>query len=138
MDNVRLYGMPTTSFEKILLWKVEEILLWKVIRYSCQFFYFLFYISFYISRYHFYNFLEFVKLSENFFSPKSFFFNRFTPSPQPESLIDHNLLNMTKVFCRFSLKCFLKYFFSNSFLTKSCNSFFKGLNYRFFGLLFKT
>ena len=30
MDNIRLHGMPTTSFEKVLLWKVT--------RYSYQFF----------------------------------------------------------------------------------------------------
>ena len=33
------------------------------------------------------------------------------PSPQPHHLNGQNLLNVTKVFCRFSLKCLLKYFF---------------------------
>ena len=129
MENIRLHGMPTTSFEMVLLWKVK--------RYSYQFFYFLFYISFYISRYHFYNFLEFHStLSEKYFRPKVSFFNGFTSSPQPHSLNGQNLLNVAKVFCRFSI--FSNVFFSINLLTKSCNAFFKGFNYRFFDLLFKT
>ena len=131
MENIRLHGMSTASYEKVLLWKA--------IRYSYQFFYFLFYISFYISRYHFYNFLEFnLTLSEKNSRPKLSFFNGFTLSPQPQPLIGQNLLNATKVFCRFSLKCLTKYFFPKNLLTKSCKAVFKGSNYRFFGLNFKT
>ena len=131
MENIRLHGMPTTSFEMVLLWKVK--------RYSYQFFYFLFYISFYISRHHFYNFLEFHStLSEKNFRPKLSFLNRFTHLPQPHCLIGQNLLNVTKVFCRFSLKSLMKYLFSKHLLTKSCKAFFKSSNYRFFGLNFKT
>ena len=44
-ENISLLYMFYFNFEKVLLWKV--------IRYSYQFFYFLFYISFDISRYHF-------------------------------------------------------------------------------------
>ena len=117
MDNIRLHGMPTVSFEKVFLSKV--------IRYSYHFFYFLFYISFFISRYHFHNFLEFHSiLSEKNFRFKFSFFNGFTPSPQLHSFNVQNLLNVTKVFCRFSLKCVLKYLFSKNILTKSCKAFF--------------
>ena len=74
----------------------------KVIRHSYQF---IIFISFYISRYHFYNFLEFHStLSGKDFRPNFSFFNRFgTP------LNGQNLLNVTKAFCQFSLKCLLKY-----------------------------
>ena len=131
MDNIRLHGMPITSFEKVLLWNI--------IRYRYQLSYFLCYISFYINRYHFHNFLEFHStLSEKKFCPKFSFLNRFTPSPHPHPLNAHNMVNETKNFCQFSLKCLLKYFFSKNLLTKSCKAFFKGFNYRFFGLLFKT
>ena len=72
MENIRLHGMPTTSLDKLLLWKV--------IRYSYQLFYFLFYISFYISRYHFSKFLEFhSRFSEKNLRPKLSFLNGFTP-----------------------------------------------------------
>ena len=130
MDNIRLHGMPTTSFEKVLLWKV--------IKYRYQFFYFLFYISFYISRYHFYNFLEFHStLSEKKFHPKFSFFNRFTPFFQPHPLNAENLLNVTKhfllIFPQMSSEIL---FFSKNLLTNSCKSFFKGFNYRSFGLIF--
>ena len=76
------------------------------------------------------------------------FFNSFTQTIHP--LNSQNLLSVTKVFCRFSLKCLLKYFFKN-FLTKFCKSIFyvsavncyctyifKGSNYRFPGFLFKN
>ena len=117
MDNTRLHGTPTTSFEKVILWKV--------ISYSYQFFYFLFYISFYISRYHFSNFLEFHStLPEKNFRPKFSFLNGFTPSHQLHPLNGQNLLNVTKFFCWFSLKCLLKYFFPKNLLTKSCKAFF--------------
>ena len=120
--------MPTTSFEKVLLFKV--------IRCSYQLFYFLFYISFYINRYHFYNFLEFHStLFEKKFRPKLFFVNGFTVFHQPHPLIAQNLLNVTKHFCRFSRKCLMKYFLSKNLLTKSCNAFFKSSNCRFFSLL---
>ena len=113
------HGMPTTSFEKVLLWKV--------IRYSYQFF-----IFFYFSRYHFYNFLEFHSaLPEKDFPPKFSLFNGFTPFPQPHPLIG-------PLFSRLSWKCLMKYFFCKNLLTKSCKVFFKGCNDRFFGLLFKT
>ena len=42
-----------TSLLYMLYFNFEKVLLWKVIRCSYQFFYFLFYISFDISRYHF-------------------------------------------------------------------------------------
>ena len=108
MENIRLHGMPTTSFEMVLLWKVK--------RYSYQFFYFLFYISFYISRYHFYNFLEFHStLSEKVFVPSfPFLTDSHCPLPPPltqlQTLNGQNLLNVTKAFCQFSLKCLLKMF----------------------------
>ena len=106
MDNIRLHGMPTTSFEKVLLWKV--------IRYSYQFFYFLFYISFYISRHHFYNFLEFHSiLSEKDFRPK-FSLTDSLPSLKPHPLNDQNLLKVAKGFCQFSLKCLRKHFFKQT------------------------
>ena len=73
----------------------------------------------YISRYHFHNFLEFhSSLSEKKIFPKFFFFNGFTPSPQPQPFNGQNLLNMTKVYCRFFLKCLLKYFFFVRFIEK--------------------
>ena len=123
MENVRLHGMVTTSFEKVLPWKVK--------RYSQQFFYFLFYISFYISRCYFYNFLEFHStLSEIIFCPKFSFFNGFTPRPQPHHLNGQNLLKVTKVFCQFSLNFLLKYFFSKNLLAKFWKAFFKGFNYQ--------
>ena len=117
MDNIRLHGMLTTGFEKVLLWKV--------IRYSYQFFYFLFYISFYISRYHFHNFLEFhSKLSEKKFRPKFSFFNGFNPSLQLYPLTGQNQLNVKKGFLSFSHIIFWNIFFSKSLLTKSCKAFF--------------
>ena len=103
-------------------------------------FYFLFYISFYISRYqHFYNFLEFHStLSGKDIRPK-FSLTDSLPFPQPHPLNGQNLLNVTIVFCQFSLKCLLKYFFFfKNLLTKFCKAFFKGSNYRFFGLFFRT
>ena len=56
------------------------------------------------------------------------------PFPQPHPLINGQNLNVTKVFCEFSLKCLLKYFFKN-LLTKLCNAFFEGSKYRFSGFL---
>ena len=53
------------------------------------------------------------------FHPKFSFFNGFTPS-----LNGKNVLNVTKLFCWFSLSCLLKYFFSKNLLTKSCKAFF--------------
>ena len=86
---------------------------------------FLFFILHYISRYHFHNFLEFHStLSEKNFRPKLSFFNGFTPSPQPLLLNGQNPLNVTKVFCRFSLECLLKYFFSLKFTDKILQSIF--------------
>ena len=52
------------------------------------------------------------------------------PSPQPHHLNGQNLLNVTKVFCQFSLKCLLKYFLFQKFTNKILKS--------IFGLLFKT
>ena len=76
MENIRLHGMPTTSFEMVLLWKVK--------RYSYQFFYFLFYISFYISRY------QLSRISLNIiwkkFSSQIIFFKQIhplAPTPSP-------------------------------------------------------
>ena len=67
---------------------------------------FLFLVLHYIRRYHFHNILELHStLFEKNFRPKFSFFNGFTPSPQPHLLNGQNLLNVTKVFCRFSLKC---------------------------------
>ena len=83
----------------------------------------------------FQNFYNYLKKK---FCPKFSFLNRFTLFPQPHPLNAQNLLNVRKDFCRFSLKCLLKYFFSKNLLTKSCKAFFKGFSYRFFGLLFKT
>ena len=116
MHNIRLHGMPTTSFEKVLLWKV--------IRYSYQLFYFLFYI---ISEdIIFTTFLEFHStLSEKNFRTKFSFFDGFTPFPQPHHLNGQNLLNVTKVFCRFSLRCLLKYSFSLKFIDKILQSIFQ-------------
>ena len=53
------------------------------------FFYFLFYISFDISRYHFYNLLEFYSaLSEKNFCPKFLLFKRIHPPlPNPNPLM---------------------------------------------------
>ena len=92
MGNVRLHGMPTTSF--------EEVLLWKVIRYSYQLFYFLFYISFCINRLYFHNFLEFHSTlsQKKKICPKFSFFNWFTLSAQPHLLDGQNLLNVAKRF----------------------------------------
>ena len=102
-------------------------------------FFFLFYISFYISRYHFYNFLEcHSTLSGKDFCSKFSFFNRFTPSLQHQPLNGQNLLDVTKVFCQFSLKCLLKYFFSRIFWQNFVKHFWKGSNYRLSGLLFRT
>ena len=117
MDNIRLHGMPTTGFEKILLWKVT--------RYSYQFFYFLFYISFYISRYYFYNFLEFHStLSERTFCPKFSFFDEFTTlPPQPHHLNGQNLLNVTK-FLLICPKMSSEIFFFQKFTDKILKSIF--------------
>ena len=110
--------MLTTSFEKVLVWKA-------IIRYSYQFFYFLFYISFYFRRYHFYNFLEFLELSEKKFCPKFSFFNGFTHFAQPQPFNGQNLLNVTKAFCQFSIKCLVKYiFFLQKFIDKILQSIF--------------
>ena len=116
MDSIRLHGMPTTSF--------EEVLQWNVIRYSYQFFYFLFYISSYISRYHFYNLQEFLELSEKNFCPKFSFFNRFTLSSQPfffpkiywQNLAKHFLL---KVPTTDSLVFFSKHSSTKTILTQA-------------------
>ena len=106
MDNIRLHGMPTTSFEKVLLWKV--------IRYSYQFF-----IFFYFSRYHFYNFLEFHSaLPEKDFPPKFSLFNGFTPFPQPHPLIG-------PLFSRLSWKCLMKYFFAKIYWQNPAKYFLK-------------
>ena len=59
----------------------------------------------------FYNFLELHStLSVNYFCQNFYFFNGFTQTIYP--LNSQNLLSVTKVFCRFSLKCLL-IFFSN-------------------------
>ena len=88
------------------------------------------------------SFLQLSRISFNIFGkdfrPKFSFFNRFTPLLKPHALNGQNLLNMRKVFCQFSLKCFLKYFFFKNFMTKSCKAFFKDSNNRFSGLLFRT
>ena len=88
------------------------------------------------------SFLQLSRISFNIFGkdfrPKFSFFNRFTPLLKPHALNGQNLLNMRKVFCEFSLKCFLKYFFFKNFMTKSCKAFFKDSNNRFSGLLFRT
>ena len=69
------YQAPWNTNHNLL----EKGLLWKVMRYSYQFFYFLFYISSYISRYHLYNFREFHStLSEKNLRPKFSFLNGFT------------------------------------------------------------
>ena len=75
------------------------------------------------------SFLQLSRISFNIFGkdfrPKFSFFNRFTPLLKPHALNGQNLLNMRKVFCQFSLKCFLKYFFFKNFMTKSCKAFLK-------------
>ena len=82
--------------------------------------------------------ISFKIISKRFY-PKFLFFNGFTLSSQPHPLNGQNLLNVTKSFCWFSPKYLLKYFFfSKNLLKKSCKTLFKGFNYRFFGLLFKT
>ena len=95
-----------------------------------------------------YNFLAlYFALTEKDFCRKFSFFNRFTQTPQP--LNDQNLLSVAKVFCQFSLKCLLKYFFDkfvdiilqNHLLCISSDLlpyiFFKGYYYKFSGLLFR-
>ena len=57
-------------------------------------------------------------------------FSFLTDSPMP--------LWVFCLFCRFSLKCLLKYFFFKNLLTESCESIFQGSNYRFSGFLFRT
>ena len=47
-------------------------------------------------------------------SSQMLFFNEFIPFPKPTPLNSRNLLNMIKVYHRFSLKCLLKYFFQKS------------------------
>ena len=126
----------------------EKVLLWKVIRCSSQFFYFLFCISFYIKRYHFLQlFRTLLCIIWKIFWSQVFLFNKFNQTPRP--LNDQNLLSVTNVFCQFSLKCLLKYFFwvglhnpakaplyiSSELLLYI---FFKGSNYRFTVLLFRT
>ena len=120
MGNIRLHGMPTTSFEKELLWKVMiqlPVFLFLVLH---QF------------LYQQISFLELSRISFNItwqkFSSQIFLFNGFTSFPQPYPLIGLNLLNVTKVFRQFSRKCLMKYFFSKNVLTKSCKAFFKGSN----------
>ena len=97
----------------------------------------------------FHNFLEIHStLSENDFRPKFFFFNGFTQLHTPDPLNSQNLLGVTKVFFQSSLRCPLKYFFSNvdkilqkhllciiSELPLPC--IFEGSNYRVSGLLFR-
>ena len=129
-----------------------KVLLRKVIRYSCQFIYFLLYISFNISRYHFHNFLKLHStLSQKDFSRKFSFLNGFTQLYTPNPLSGQNLLSVTKFFCQFSLRWPLKHFFGKNLLIKSCKSIFyesvvncyyhyifKGSNYRFSDFLFRT
>ena len=117
MDIIRLHGMPTNIKWKIKACFTLNFKFWEgtsVKSYKAQLpvFYFLFYISFYISRYqHFYNFLEFHStLSGKDIRPK-FSLTDSLPFPQPHPLNGQNLLNVTIVFCQFSLKCLLKYFF---------------------------
>ena len=122
-----------------LNFKVWEGTLVKSYKTQLPGFFFLFYISFYISRYHFYKFLEcHSTLSGKDFCSKFSFFNRFTPSLQHQPLNGQNLLDVTKVFCQFSLKCLLKYFFSRIFWQNFVKHFWKGSNYRLSGLLFRT
>ena len=67
----------------------------------------------------FYNLLELHStLSDKDFCHKFSFFNRFTQNSH--SLHSQNLLNVTKVFRQFSLKCLLKCF--KYLLTKCCKS----------------
>ena len=98
----------------------------------------LFCISFYISRYRFYNFLEFHStLSEKDYYPKFSFFNGFSPLPQHHPPNSQNLQNVTSFLTIFP-KMLSETFFFNFLLTKFCKAFFKGSNYRFSGLLFRT
>ena len=59
------------------------------------------------------------------FYPKFSFFNGFTLSSQLHALNDQNLLKVIKVFCRFSLKCLLKYFFPKIYWQNPAKHFLK-------------
>ena len=104
-----------------------------------RFFIFWFYIIFYISRCHLCNFLEFHStLYEKYFCTKFSVFNGFKTPSKPQPLNGQNLLNMTKAFCQFSLKCLLKYFFFKYLFTKSSKAFLKCSKHNFSGLFFRT
>ena len=126
--------MPTKITWKIqasfILYFNFEVLLWKVIRNSYQFFYFLFYNSFNISRYHF------SKLFTTSFNVKHYlkkifvvnfpFFNRFIQLPTLDPLNGQSPLSVTKNLSipQFSLRCPLKQIFFKNLLTKSSKSIF--------------
>ena len=92
MNNIRLHGIPTKIKWKIqtcftLYFKFWEGTSVKSYKIQGPVFYFLFYVSFYISRYHFYNFLKLhSNLSEKDLRPKFSLFNGFSPLSQPQPL----------------------------------------------------
>ena len=154
-DNIQLDGMPTKIKLKIQVCFTLFFKFWEgtsVKSYKIQLPVLLFLVShqfLYQQISLFYNFLELHwKLSENDFCHKLYFFNGFTQIPHP--LNSQTLLSVTKVFCQFSLKWLLKYFYKY-LLTKSCKSIFyvsvvncyfayifKDSDYRLSGVLFKT
>ena len=87
-------------------------------------------------------------LSERDFCRKFSVFNGFTQTSQP--LSSQNLQSVTKVFYLFFLKCLLNFIFKYLLIKSSksifyvssancyCTYIFKGSNYRFSGVLFRT
>ena len=115
MDNIKLDGMPTNIKLKIKTCFTLYFKFWEgssVKSYKIQPPVLLFLVShlFLYQQISFsFNFLELHSaLSEKDFCGKFSFFNEFTQTPHP--INSQNLLSVTKVFCQFFLKCFLKYF----------------------------
>ena len=113
MDNIKL-NLPPVKLKIqdcfTLYFKFWECTSVKIYRIQLPVLLFWFRISFYTSRYHFfYNYLKLhSRLSAKYFCHKFPFFSRFTQTHH--SLNNQNLLSVTNVFCRFSLRCLLKFF----------------------------
>ena len=121
MDNIRLHEMPTKIKWKmqacfmlyLKFWEVTSVKSYKM---QLPVFLFLFLHQFLFQQI---SFLQLSMISFNIIWKRfSFFVLNFSflndlplPLPQPHPLINGQNLNVTKVFCEFSLKCLLKCFF---------------------------
>ena len=152
-DNIKLDGLPTKIKLKIQGCFTLYFNLWEgtsVKSYKIQLPVLLFVVSHQFLYQQISLFLHLFRTSFNILWKRFFIANLLLYRIHPNPLNSQNILSLTKVFCQFSLKCFLN-FFKKYLSTKSyksilyvsavncyCTYIFKGSNYRFSGVLFRT